>query len=210
MRRQPRPAPRPGAHLKPCGWCASQMCAVSSVHLQNSAFPVRAVVQYCLYAVARLNASADSDTVELQAGARKLPSTGGSTISTPGTGSAGSDGRRSFQLNVPTPVTGSGGGTPHQVQQASPGATCLAILLQRCSDKSAVVRARALSNLAGVVAENLRSDGHSFRQVGQLPCCVSDLLTCRLESMPSLHYQVMRMACIVMLVCLSATVSSFS
>lgn len=113
----------------------------------------------------------------LQVGARRLPSTGGSSGSTPASGSAGADSRRSFQLNVPTPMTGSGGGTPHHVQQASPGATCLAILLQRCSDKSAVVRARALSNLAAVVTENLRCDGHSFRQVCSLRYirCLSNL-----------------------------------
>jgi hypothetical protein len=77
--------------------------------------------------------------------ATRLLSTGGST------GSA--------------PATDSSGATPPHVQHASPGATCLAILLQRCSDKSAVVRAKAMSNLAGVVIDQLRSGGHSFRQV---------------------------------------------
>ena len=68
-------------------------------------------------------------------------------------------------MRVPTPTTSANGATPPQVQQASPAATCLAVLLQRCSDKSAAVRARAMSNLAGVVTDQLRSDGHNFRQV---------------------------------------------
>ena len=89
----------------------------------------------------------------------RLPGTDGSA----GSASAGSE--RCIQMRVPTPTTSANGATPPHVQQGSPAATCLAVLLQRCSDKSAAVRARALSNLASVVTDQLHSDGHNFRQV---------------------------------------------
>lgn len=49
---------------------------------------------------------------------------------------------------------------PISAEDASPapcGTICVALLLQRCSDKSAAVRAKALSNLAAVVHDMLSS-----------------------------------------------------
>lgn len=131
----------------------------------------------------------------LQVCGRRLPSTGGSTGSTPASEAGGSG--RSTSFSLPTPVTGSGGTTPQHMQQASPGATCLAVLLQRCSDKSAVVRAKALSNLATIVTDNLRSDGHSFRQVRDYRSCWPTLHfnVCQLTALHSVPWSVGKCAC---------------
>ena len=45
------------------------------------------------------------------------------------------------------------GGPSHNMQSpaASPGMICIAILIQRSSDKSPAIRSKALSNLAGIL-----------------------------------------------------------
>ena len=59
--------------------------------------------------------------------------------------------------------------TPQVMRPSPPGTACLAVLVQRCSDKSAAVRARAIANLAVAVSGHLSTDGnHEFRRVCQL------------------------------------------
>ncbi len=68
---------------------------------------------------------------------------------------------------------------PNLGEDASPapcGTICLALLLQRCSDKSAAVRGKALANLAAAVRDMLAAQqgadsAHMLhcRQVGQIP-----------------------------------------
>lgn len=113
--------------------------------------------------------------VRKQAGGRKPPSTGSSFGSTPASG--GAPATSSNSLGAPTPLTDPASGTPQCARQAPPGATCLAVLLQRCSDKSAAVRARALANLAALVTEHLGVDCHNFRRVG-FPWRINGLVAC--------------------------------
>ena len=53
---------------------------------------------------------------------------------------------------------------PQELVAAPWGAVCLAVLVQRCADKSAAVRARAMQSLAGVVAAWTSFNGGNSRE----------------------------------------------
>ena len=59
--------------------------------------------------------------------------------------------------------------TPNTLALVPWGVACLALLMQRSSDKSAIVRAKALGSLAVLVADQARGDAAfvtDFRRVG--------------------------------------------